>query len=227
MWKQFVALARGRNHEAAEAVIDANALIVLRQQIRDGAATLERARLGLALGMAREREETRRGEALALRIADLEERAVAALDTDRNGLAREAAETIARLEADLGSSRRAAESFAAEIERLRALVADAETRLRDLTRGQRLAETADRVQRLRGAEPGESSLRDAEATLKRLRERQGEADAVARALDEMDRAADPDALIGRLAEAGCGAPVPHGAEAVLQRLQARRQSSRT
>ncbi len=227
MWKQFIALARGRRFEAAEAVIDRNAHAVLRQQIRDGAGALEKARLAVAVALAQESEETRRAEALERRVADLEGRALAALEAGKDALAREAAEAIARLEADLAASRGAHDGFCAEIERLRRLVADSEARLRELRRGQRLAEATGRVQQLRTTGPGEvaSSLRDAEATLKRLRERQGETDAVDRALAEMDRATDPDALARRLAEAGCGAPPAHGADAVLDRLRERRRQA--
>ncbi|WAJ28331.1 PspA/IM30 family protein [Antarcticirhabdus aurantiaca] len=226
MWKQFVALARGRRYEAAEALLDRDAHVILRQQIRDAAATLERARLAVALAMAQEREEGRRADGLSSRLADLEERAVAALDAGKDGLAREAAEAIARLEADLDAARRAGAVAGAEIARLRRIVSDAEERLRDLRRGQRLAEAAGRVGRLRASAPGEvaSSLRDAEATLARLRGRQDEADAVERALAEMARDADPAALARRLAEAGCGAPPPHSADAVLKRLDERRKS---
>jgi len=225
MWKQFVALARGQRYEAAEAALDRHAHVILRQQIRDGAATLERARLAVALAMAQDREETRRAETLAARIVDLETRAIAALDAGKDGLAREAAEAIGRLDADLAASRLAGEATEREIGRLRRVVADSEARLRDLRRGQQLAEAADRVGRLRGTVPGEvvSTLRDAEATLARLRARQGEAEATERALEEMARDADPAELTQRLAEAGCGAPSPHGAEAVLQRLNERRR----
>ncbi|MBB4000231.1 PspA/IM30 family protein [Aureimonas pseudogalii] len=227
MWKQFVALARGHRYEAAEAVLDRDAHVILRQQIRDGAATLERARLAVAVAMTQEREESRRAQTLSVHVADLEERAVSALDAGKDALAREAAETIARLEADLAAARQASESFTAEIARLRRIVADAEDRLRDLRRGQRLAEAAGRVGRLRTSAPGEigSSLRDAEATLARLRQRQGEADGVALALDEMDRDADPGALSRKLAEAGCGTPLAHGTDAVLQRLNERRRQT--
>lgn len=125
MWKQFIALARGRRLEAAEAVIDRNAHAVLRQQIRDGAGALEKARLAVAVALAQESEETRRAEALERRVADLEGRALAALETGKDALAREAAEAIARLEADLAASRGAHEGFCAEIERLRRPVASA------------------------------------------------------------------------------------------------------
>ncbi len=225
MWKQFVALARGQRYEAAEAALDRHAHVILRQQIRDGAATLEWARLAVALAMAQAGEETRRAETLAARISDLETRAIAALDAGKDGLAREAAEAIGRLDADLAASRLTGEATEREIGRLRRVVADSEARLRDLRRGQQLAEAADRVGRLRGTVPGEvvSTLRDAEATLARLRARQGEAEATERALEEMARDADPAELARRLAEAGCGSPFPHGAEAVLQRLNERRR----
>ncbi|WP_102958133.1 PspA/IM30 family protein [Mangrovicella endophytica] len=227
MWKQFIALARGQRYEAATAVLDSSAHVILRQQIRDVAATLERARLAVAVVVAQEREEERRSAALTSRIADLEERAVAALDGGQAALAREAAEAIARLETERASADEARTAHAGEIARLRLLVADAEGRLLALRRGQRLAEATGRVGRLRHTETGEvtASLRDAEATLRRLRERQGEAEAIDRALDEMAAEADPAALSRRLAEAGCGAPLPHSTDAVLKRLDERRRST--
>lgn len=228
MWKQFIALARGQRHETATAVLDKSAHVILRQQIRDVAATLERARRAVAVVVTQEREEERRMEAVALRLADLEARAVIALEAGQSALAREAAEAIARLEAERASAHDAKTTLAGEIARLRLLVRDAEGRLVALQRGQRLAEAAGHVGRLRRTEPDAvtASLREAEVTLKRLRERQGEAEAIDRALDEMAGEADPLALSRRLAEAGCGAPPPHGAEAVLKRLDERRREPR-
>ncbi len=227
MWKQFVALARGHRHDAATAVLDASAHVILRQQIRDVAATLEQARLAVAVVVVQERDETRRVETMGRRRADLEERAVAALDKGEAALAREAAEAIARLEAELASAEETKSALAAEIGRLRMVVGDAEARLVALRRGQRLAEAAGRVAHLRHSRSGEvtATLRDAEATLQRLRERQTEADAIDRALDESAGEPEPGALSRKLAEAGCGAPLPHSADAVLKRLNERRRAA--
>lgn len=221
MWKQLFALARGRSFEAGQAVVDAHALTILRQQIRDCAEAIAGARRAIAIAIAQNEEEIRSHARVSVRIEDLEGRAIAALEGGKDGLAREAAEAIGLLEAEREASEQAQRNFAAEIARLKRIVADAETRLRALRRGQRLAAAADRTQRLRETAPGStlSSLRDAEETLARLRARQTQIDAAAFALDEMERAGDPSALSEKLAAAGCGAPVRNSADAVLGRLR--------
>ena len=52
MLKQFFALMRGHSHEAAEAMVDRNALVILRQQIRDCADAIAAARRAVAIAIA-------------------------------------------------------------------------------------------------------------------------------------------------------------------------------
>jgi phage shock protein A len=201
MLKQFFALVRGGLYETAEAVTDRNGLTILRQQIRDCAQAVTAARKAVAIAIAQNEQELEQKARLVTRIEDLETRAVAALRQDKAALAREAAGSIALLEAEREVSERAQQSFGAEIERLKRIVRGSEARLRELQRGERIAAAADRTQRLRNGAPnaGLSALRDAEATLLRLRASQKEIDAAATALDEMERAADPTALVEKLA----------------------------
>jgi phage shock protein A len=223
MLKQFFALARGRLFETAESAIDRNALPILRQQIRDCAEAIAAARKAVAIAIAQNEREIEQYKKLVARIEDLESRAVAALEQDRQTLAREAAETIALLEAERDASDEAQKSFGEEIAQLKRIVRESETRLRDLQRGERIAAAADRTQRLRNTAPNSSlsALKDAEATLSRLRTRQKQIDAAAIALDEMERSSDPAAIVEKLAAAGCGAPVRSSADQVLARLAAK------
>ena len=96
-----------------------------------------------------------------------------------------------------------------EIERLKTAVRQSEARLRELQRGQRLADATDKSQRMRGManNNGLSALKDAENTLERLRSRQMEIDATSAAMDEMYLSNDPGSMSERLADAGCGAPL--------------------
>jgi phage shock protein A len=223
MLKQFFALARGRAREAAEAVTDRSGLTILRQQIRDCAGAIAAARKAVAVALAQNEQELVQKDKLVARLEDLEARTVAALEQGKAALAREAAESIALLEAERDACDKAQANFGTEIERLKRIVRQSEARLRELQRGARIAAAADRTQRLRLAAPGSglSALKDAESTLVRLRSRQREIDAATAALDEMDRCGDPAALIEKLAEAGCGAPVRPSADDVLARLASR------
>ena len=223
MFKQIVTLFRGAAHDAAEDFTDRHALAILNQQLRDGAVAVEQARKAVAIAMAQNRQEAEQFDRLIKRIADLEERATAALDQKKDDLAREAAETIAVLEAERDASEEAQAQFSAEIARLRANVRMSEMKLRDLQRGQRLATATDKAHKLRAVAPQSSlsTLREAEETLTRLRNRQKQIDLTDAAMAEMDASGDPSAITEKLAEAGCGAPLKTSADDVLARLKAK------
>lgn len=223
MLKQFFALVRGHSHEAAEAMVDRNAMVILRQQIRDCADAIAAARRAVAVAIAQNEQEVVQFRKLVARIEDLEKRTIAAIEQEQNELAREAAETIAMLEAERDASSEAQKSFGTEIERLKRIIRASEMRLRELQRGQRIVAAVDTTQRLRETAPRSSlsALKDAEETLLRLRTRQKQIDATAAAMAEMEQAGDPAALSEKLAAAGCGAPLRSSADAVLERLASR------
>ena len=223
MLKQFFALVRGRSYEAAETVVDRNALVILRQQIRDCADAIAAARRAVAIAIAQNEQEVVQFKKLVVRIDDLEKRTIAAIEQGQNELAREVAETIAMLEAERDASSEAQKSFGTEIERLKRIIRVSEMRLRELQRGQRIVAAVDSTQRLRESAPGSSlsALKDAEETLLRLRTRQKQIDATAAAMAEMEQSGDPAAVSEKLAAAGCGAPLRSSADAVLERLAAK------
>ena len=98
MFKQIVTLLRGRAYEAQEAVIDGQALTILRQQIRDCAEAVGAARRAVAIAISQNEQERQQQVRIAARIADLEMRTLAALEQGKQALATEAAESIALLE---------------------------------------------------------------------------------------------------------------------------------
>ena len=221
MFRSLFTLMRGRAHDADEAFTDAHALPILKQQLRDCAQAVSAARKALALAIAQNDQETEQFERFTARIADLEERTVAALEQGQQDLAQEAAETIARLQTDQETSREVLKTLQEEVDKLRASVVTSEQRLRALKRGERIAMATDKAQRVSQAIPGgtSSALRDAEETLTRLRTRQTEVEATNEALDALENTHDTRSLREKLAEAGCGAPLKTTAEAVLERLR--------
>ena len=230
MFKTVLTLFRGSVAAAGEELEGRNALLILDQQMRDAATAVERAKRTLALAIAQDQQEGRRLDATNARIADLEIRATAALDGGREDLAREAAESIAALEADRDAAMTARTLFAAEISRLKRHVASAEARINELDRGRRIARASEAVRALRrggveAARPYESTLPEAENTLKRLRERQMEAQAADQALIEIDAASGPLATAEKLAEQGFGPRLKSTADDVLARLNAKRTQS--
>lgn len=227
MFKMITTLVRGRGNDAAQAFTDANALTILRQQLRDAADGLEKARRSVAVVMAYAEREKKTAERIAAQRGDLEARAIEALKQDRDELAAEAASAIAELEAEGAANARAIAHYSAEIARLREQVALSEQRLRATQRGYQLADAAAKTHKLRGTLPDGvmASLREADATLNRLQERHDHAEEVELAMVELTATSSAETVSARLAAAGCGAPLREGAAQVLERLRAQAQST--
>jgi len=224
MFKMLVTLMRGAATKAEEDFADRHALLLLDQQIRDAASATERAKRVLSIAIAQDEAEGKRLETTLQRIADLEERASAALADNRDDLANEAAEAIALMEADRDAIKEARKAFAADASQLRSAVTNAGHRLAELERGRRIALAAESVRRLKvgsGTSSGSNmtALADAEKTLQRLRERQAEEALADTAYESLDPGLNPAATASRLEAAGYGRrPRPTAAD-VLARLR--------
>lgn len=223
MMKTLSDLLRGTVADQAQAIHDANAVALLRQQIRDAAGALAVARRELAIAMAHEAGEIRAVEALTERAAALEDSAGKALADRREDLATEAAIRIAALEDEVADRRAALKAFSAEVARLRRLVEDGERRLRDLDRGLQAARATEAVRRAgangrRGIAQASGALQEAEATLVRLRGRhaaEADVDAALAALD-----GTPSSIEQRLDAAGYGR-IRTDPAAILGRIRAK------
>ncbi|NTF44946.1 PspA/IM30 family protein [Rhizobium rhizogenes] len=228
MFNVILTLIRGRAHDAEQAFIDRNAVSLLAQQIRDAASAIQSARRAVAIAVAQNEQEKSQHAAIAGRIADLETRAVAALQKGSEELARQAAETIAQLEAERDASEKAQAQFTQTIDKLKATVRASEARLQELQRGERLARATEQTQKLSAAcedNSGLATLDDAEETLARLRAYQDRCQIAASAMKEMDAASRQTVIIEKLANAGFGAPLGPSADDVLARLRSRMNSA--
>ncbi|MBY5783955.1 PspA/IM30 family protein [Rhizobium leguminosarum] len=223
MFKLISILLRGRAHDAEQAFADRHAVPLLSQQIRDAAQSIQSARRSVAVAIAQNEQEKGQHGAIVARIADLETRASAALAKGNEGLAREAAEAIAYLEAERDASEKAQSQFTSAIDKLKGIVRASEARLQELQRGERLARATQEAQKLDVvvAGPGLATLDDAEETLARLRLRQSQNELTAAALKDMESAIRPAGIIEMLANAGFGAPLRSSADDVLARLKNR------
>ena len=223
MFKLISTLLRGRAHDAEQAFADRNAVPLLAQQIRDAAQSIQSARRSVAVAIAQNEQERAQHQTIVGRIADLESRACAALDKGNEGLAREAAEAIAFLEAERDASVAAQGQFTTAIAKLKGIVRAAEARLQELQRGERLARATEEAQKLdvAVAGPGLATLDEAEETLARLRLRQSQNELTSAVLKDMESTTRPAGIIEKLANAGCGAPLTSSADDVLARLKSR------
>jgi phage shock protein A len=228
MFNVILTLIRGRAHDAEQAFIDRNAVPLLAQQIRDAASAIQSARRAVTIAVAQNEQEKSQHTAIAGRIEDLETRAVAALQKGSDELARQAAETIAQLEAERDASEKAQAQFTQTIDKLKAIVRASEARLQELQRGERLARATEQTQKLSATcddNSGLATLDDAEETLGRLRAYQDRCQIAASAMKEMDAASRQTVIIEKLANAGFGAPLGPSAGDVLARLRERMNSA--
>ena len=149
MFKTLTTLIRGAAAKAEEDFADRHALLILDQQIRDAASATDGAKRALSIAIAQDELEGKRLEATLKRIADLEERATAALADGRDDLATEAAEAVALMESDRDAIEQSRRSFAADVAQLKTAVANAGHRLAELERGRRIALATESVRRLK------------------------------------------------------------------------------
>jgi phage shock protein A len=224
MFKTLTTLIRGAAAKAEEDFADRHALLILDQQIRDAASATEGAKRALSIAIAQDESEGKRLEATLKRIADLEERATAALADGRDDLATEAAEAIALMEADRDAIKESRRAFAADVAQLKIAVANAGHRLAELERGRRIALATESVRRLKlrsgtTGSAGMAALADAERTLQRLRGRQVEEAAAAVAYETLAPGLNADATADRLEAAGYGRRTRATAADVLARLR--------
>ena len=127
------------------------------------------------------------------------------------------------VEAERMTAERALATYQTEIAKLRGQLSRSEERLRELQRGSRIADAAQRSQHLRGVIPNGTmaSLDEAEATLSRLQERQIIAESAALSVDELSAGTSAETVSARLAASGCGPAIRPDAAAVLERLKSR------
>ncbi|MGI4945335.1 MAG: PspA/IM30 family protein [Janthinobacterium lividum] len=226
MLKTIATLLRGQAAEAEEDLIDRNAFRILDQQIRDVMADVELGKRALAVAMVQQETEGRRAAKTEAILADLEARAVAALQDGREDLAREAAAAILAVEADRDTARSTHAGFETEVAAMQAAYRDATRRFAALQRGRAVAQAAEAVRRLRararhGNVAAASSLANGEATLARLRTRQCREKAVETALGTIESASaevTASSVAARLGANGFGAAATSSLDDVMNRL---------
>lgn len=222
LWNKLFTLGRAGAHDATSAVIDANAMRILDQELRDADAAQGKARDDLAGLVAKRRILEIELDSLRTQSTKYEASARAAMAKNNMDLAREVAQRVADLEHEIAlKAPQAAEMRAAE-DQLHSTIATTDRKIEQLRREVDIVRVNDSVQKAqesvaaRGAGAG-SSLGSAAESLARIRERQvmrGEQMRAAGELEDQRTGADLDE---KLRLAGL-APGQSSADDVLARL---------
>lgn len=224
IWSKLFTLGRAGAHDATSAVVDANALRILDQELRDADKAQGKARDDLAGLVARRRILENEIESLRTQSAKYESSARAAMAKDNMDLAREVAQRVADLERDIALKAPQAAGMRSAEEQLHATIAATDRKIDQLRREVEVVRVNESVQKAQasvaanGSGAG-NSLGSAADSLARIRERQlirGEQMRAAGELEDHRTGADLDE---KLRLAGL-TPGQSSADDVLARLAA-------
>jgi phage shock protein A len=222
MWKNLVALVRGTAHETGQSIVDAKALTILDQQIRDAGSLQAKARDDLATLTAKRRMMEKELEALTSQRDKYESSARAAMARGDMDLAREVAQRLATIEQEQsGKTPQIADMRAAE-DKIRGIIKTGDGKIDALRREVDVVRANESVQKAQASVASSyggaaSSLGSAADSLARLKERQAIREEKFRAsaeLEDMRTGADLDA---KLQAAGL-LPGSSSADDILARL---------
>ena len=224
MWSKLIALLRGTAYEAGASVVDANALRILDQEIRDADGALAKARDDLATLVARRRILEKELTSLRDQITKYEGSARAALGKGDETLAREVAQRIADLEQEGALKAPQLMEMRSAEERMHQTIAATQQKVENLRREIDVVKVNESVQRAQASVAASgtganAALGSAADSLKRIKERQAIAEEKFKAAGELeDRRTGAD-LDAKLRNAGI-LPGQTSADDILARLSA-------
>ncbi len=224
MLAKLSALFRGTAHDAGQAVVDANALKILDQEIRDADTAQGKARDDLAGLVARRRMAENEMKSFGEQIAKYESSVRAAMSQGKADLAREVAGRIAELETEIGTRGPLIEGMKEAEARLRHAIAQTDQKIETLRREIDIVKVNESVQKAQTSvalqsQGAHSRIGSAAESLQRIKQRQAvqeERLRVGQELEDRRSGADLDA---KLRDAGI-LPGHASADDVLARLTA-------
>ena len=224
MLAKLSALFRGTAREAGQAVVDANALKILDQEIRDADTAQGKARDDLAGLVARRRMAENELRSFGDQIVKYESSVRAAMSQGKTDLAREVAGRIAELETEIGTRGPMIEGMKEAEARLRTAISTTDQKIETLRREIDIVKVNDSVQKAQTSvalqsQGAHSRIGSAADSLQRIKQRQAvqeERLRVGQELEDKRSGADLDA---KLRDAGI-LPGHASADDVLARLTA-------
>ncbi|SDZ63016.1 PspA/IM30 family protein [Pseudomonas sp. NFIX28] len=223
IWNKLFTALRGGANEVGESIVDHQALRILDQEIRDADNALSNAKRELVSIMAKHKLASERVSEFTAKITDLESKAVAALQANREDLALEVAEAISTLTTSLEAEQKQASEFGTYAENMRKDIGKAEARIRSLRQQVDMAKARESVQKAQvsasiASGGANGKLETAVNTLSRLQAKQDQRAAELEAQEQLADSANGNDLERRLREANI-VPDQGSANAILERLK--------
>lgn len=221
--QKILTLFRGTAHEAGQAVVDANALKILDQEIRDAGTELSRSKEELTKVMAQRQLQANRSKDRFAKKAEYETYIAGALRQGNEQLAREVAERLAAVENDLKNDEQAIASYDNSITQLKTAISATERKLARVKQQVDTVKATEAVQRAQTAVASRHSGANGKVTtaldsLERIQARQAERGARLEAAAQLESETGEGDLNKRLAAAGL-LPESTSVDNILERFR--------
>ena len=217
---------RGGANEAGESVLSGQDLRILDQEIRDADADMNKSNEALANLMAKCKVAEKNVAELNAKIAENEAYVVEAVEQGKEDLGLEVASRIADLEARRDSAQAELSGYQESLTRLRQVIAQSQTTLKQLKQQAESLRATDSVQRAQTAVSGaftgtKTNLGHAMQSVEAIKKRQTERAALLESSAELTAEADGSSLDKRLEQAGITGTKNSG-QSVMARIMAER-----
>lgn len=205
--QKILTLFRGTAHEAGQAVVDANAMKILDQEIRDAGNELLRSKEELTKVMAQRQLLAGKSQDRQGKKAEYEGYIAGALRKGDEALAREVAERLAAIETDLTSDTQTLAQYDGSIGALKTAITETERKLTRVKQQIDTVKATEAVQRAQGAVAARHSGANGKVgtaldSLERIQARQAERGARMQAAAQLESDIGDGDLNTRLANAG-------------------------
>ncbi len=207
VWKKLFTAVKGGANEAAEAIVDTQALRILDQEIREAKEELRKSDEALTKIMAKRKLSESKLSSLKSSIADYEKYALDANSKGDTQLALDCAQKVADLRAEEQSEQSFKDQFVQSEQTLKANIAKAKTNLKKLQQQVDIVKATESVQKAQAsisakASGANSKMKTASESLARIQQKQQERQAQFEAAAELAEDESGDSLEKRLQEAG-------------------------
>ncbi|MBC3764760.1 PspA/IM30 family protein [Neptunicella marina] len=206
VWRKLVTAVKGGVTEAAEAVADSQAIRILEQEIREAKDELRQSDHARTQILAKCKLAQQKVDSLNASIAQYEEHARKAVETDRQ-LALDCAQKVAELKGELDTEQQYLDQFTQSEKQLAQNIAQAKNNLRRLEQQVDMVKATESVQKAQVSVSSRhmganSKMKTATESLQRIQEKQNMRNAELQAAQELAADESTDDLEKRLADAG-------------------------
>lgn len=206
VWKKLITAVKGGVTEAAESVVDSQALRILDQEIREAKEELRKSDHARTQILAKCKLAQQKVDSITSSISEYETHARKAADSDKQ-LALDCAQKVVELRAELDAEQSYLDQFKASEQKLAANISQAKANLRRLEQQVDMVKATESVQKAQVAVSSRhtganSKMKTATQSLDRIMEKQKLRGAELQAAEELAADESTDELEKRLAEAG-------------------------